>query len=157
VKILKAILKFILDLILGKEYKRTVLPMKEVKLCRILDNEYGTFGVLIYENNPICLTLEDKWVDNETNISCIPQDEYVCKIVDSPHFGHVYEVKDVPDRTHILIHKGNTHEDTRGCILPGSKFGELNGVLGVLDSTAAFNKFMDLMDDEDFRLDIYWS
>lgn len=152
-KIIEAILNFILDLISGGSKKEDDLE-KKVSICRILENDYGTFGVLIYDNKMICLTLEDKWVDNTVNISCIPEGTYQCKIVESPHFGHVYEVMDVPDRTHILIHKGNTHEDTQGCILPGSRYGELIGVPGILESGVAFNAFMSLLNDVPFELTI---
>jgi hypothetical protein len=51
--------------------------------------------------------------------------KYTCKQVESPHFGAAYEVTDVPGRTHILFHAGNTDADTRGCILLGEEFSML--------------------------------
>ena len=70
---------------------------------------------------------------------CIPEGEYEIRLTNSPHFGRVYEVMNVPDRTHILIHKGNFccargHTeyvtDSYGCILPGETFSRLMNKLG---------------------------
>ena len=41
------------------------------------------------------------------------------------HFQGVYELADVTGRHYILIHWGNFSENTVGCILPGSDFGQL--------------------------------
>ena len=46
-------------------------------------------------------------------------------------------VRDVPGRDHILFHPGNTAADTRGCILPGTRPGRMDGRRAVLESAAA--------------------
>lgn len=64
-------------------------------------------------------TLELPWHDNQTNISCIPEGTYKVQIHNSPRFGNCLKVLNVPNRTDILIHSGNTDKDTKGCILIG--------------------------------------
>lgn len=49
---------------------------------------------------------------------------------------------DVPDRTEILIHVGNSMSDLKGCIALGRKVGELNGKPAVFESGLAMSWFM---------------
>lgn len=109
-------------------------------LKRVSSTSQGTFGVLLDpDGSPICVTLEDPWKNNEVGRSCIPEGTYEC----APHTGTKYKdvwlVKDVPGRSAILIHQGNTQEDTRGCILVGRRFGRLGRKMAVLDSVSALN------------------
>ena len=46
----------------------------------------------------------------------------------------------MPGREGILIHKGNTTRDTRGCILPGMGFGEVDGLDAVTQSAKAMER-----------------
>lgn len=110
-------------------------------------------GVLIDKVGlPVLCTLENPWLDNEVGISCIPTGEYSCKKVNSPKYGEVFEVKDVENRTHILIHAGNTEKHTRGCILVGEKFGFLDSVPAVLNSKKTLAYLHDLTGFNDFKL-----
>ncbi len=93
-----------------------------VILKRIAENSHGTFGVLIRDGAPICLTLELPWKDNEESVSCIPAGTYECSPHSGARFQNVWELKNVPDRKNILIHAGNSSEDTHGCILVGSTY-----------------------------------
>lgn len=93
-----------------------------IDLIRVGQSAAGTFGVLRIGQVPFALTLEQPWRDNETNISCIPPTEYICRRVHSPKFGETFEVQGVERRSHILFHKGNTIADTKGCILVGEQF-----------------------------------
>jgi hypothetical protein len=52
---------------------------------------------------------------------------------------------DVPQRDHILIHAGNTHKDTQGCILLGVQFGRLGSDSAILASRVAMKQFMQMM------------
>ena len=54
-----------------------------------------------------CKTLELPWKDNQHNISCIPENKYYCEKHIRPSGAKSFLVKDVPDRTDILIHSGN--------------------------------------------------
>ena len=91
---------------------------------------------------PQCLTLENPWVENQPNVSAIPAGSYQCELIDSPSKGKVYTVRNVPGRTNILIHGGNTEVDTHGCILLGSGFGVLGGVPAIMASQLALSGFM---------------
>ena len=92
---------------------------KHVKLQRLDTNDAGTIGKLSVDGRFVCFAVERPWQGNARNISCIPAGRYDLAYVDSPKFGRRLEVKDVPDRTHILVHAGNWQCDTLGCILPG--------------------------------------
>ena len=88
----------------------------------------------------VCYTLERPWLNNIKGASCIPAGSYVCVLSDHPKHGTVYEVANVPNRTAILIHVGNTAADTEGCVLTGSSIGP--GFHSVSASRAAFDAFM---------------
>ena len=113
-------------------------------LKRVAENEDGTFGVLIHNNIPFCLTLEPEWQNNKQNISCIPPKHYTCQKVNSPKFGSTFEIKRVPNRTHVLFHKGNVETDTLGCVILGEQFESLNGKCAILRSGKAFDEFINL-------------
>jgi len=101
-----------------------------------------TYGVLKINGKSHCVTLERPDLDNAPNFSCIPAGHYVCKRVNSPRFGITFEIVDVPDRSHILLHPGNVAADSRGCVLLGRHYGELRGDRAVLSSGKAFDRFM---------------
>jgi hypothetical protein len=119
--------------------------MKQLRLVRVTEHNGATMGVLCINGSPELVTLEDPWQYNEKLISCIPVGRYKLKLHKSPRFGLTYQVMDVPERSHILIHAGNTHKDTHGCILVGLQFGKLGSESAILASKSAFQKFMELM------------
>lgn len=128
----------------------------QLEIKRIAENESGTFGVIIYKDIPFALTIERQYLDNKPNISCIPPGKYVCKRVNSPRFGDTFEITDVPNRTHILFHKGNLMEDSLGCILLGERFDYLNNKPAVLSSKDAFQEFKEITKNVDeFLLGIH--
>jgi len=119
--------------------------MRQLRLVRVSEYNGATCGVLVIDDCPEFVTLEDAWRDNERLISCIPQGRYKIKLHRSPKFGLTYQVMDVPERSHILFHAGNTHKDTHGCILLGMQYGRIGSESAILASRSAFLKFMDLM------------
>ena len=132
--------------------------LKTLIIRRVQTGSNGTFGVLVYERIPFALTLERQWLQNRPSTgkipgSCIPDGEYFCKRVNSPKFGDTFEVMDVEKRSHILFHKGNLEDDSRGCILIGEEFGSIGIQNGIRSSKAGYNEFMAIMRDEiEFRL-----
>ncbi len=124
--------------------------MKRVRLVRVTEHNNATYGTLCVDGRPICVTLEDAWKNNQTSISCIPSGRYKLTWHKSPRFGECYLVNDVPSRSHILIHAGNTHEDTHGCILLGLTFG----INRIVSSRAAIELFHSVMNEESGELEV---
>lgn len=107
----------------------------ELTLKRITTGDQ-THGVLLINNtNPICATLELDYIQNIRNLSSIPTGRYHVTRHKSPKHGDCYAINDVPNRSHILIHAGNTTKDTEGCILVGQKYT----MVGLLHSKAALD------------------
>jgi hypothetical protein len=96
--------------------------MNEVMLKRVSYTRKGTFGVLTKGGTPLCVTLEDPWEGNERGVSCIPVGRYRVEKHSGTKFKDAWVLKNVPGRTAILIHIGNSIEDTSGCILVGRSF-----------------------------------
>lgn len=102
----------------------------------------GTDGVLTLPSGAKINTLELPWLENISDQSCIPYGVYHCKKVRSPHHGDTFEICNVPNRDHILFHRGNKLKDTLGCILLGS--GRAVGADGkdeLFGSASAFKRF----------------
>jgi hypothetical protein len=93
--------------------------MTTVYLHRFRQDAQGTFGIMTVNNQQLCVTCEDPWNGNKNNISCIPEGAYKVLRRESPKYKHHWHVQDVPSRSLILIHNGNTTNDTEGCILVG--------------------------------------
>lgn len=123
--------------------------MIDAMIDRMETSRQGTIGVLRIDGNVQCFTYELPDRGNAPNVSCIPPGRYACRRVQSPTKGEVFEVMDVPGRSHILIHIGNNSEDSQGCILPGRRVGHLEGLRAVLDSGGAFYDFMQAMAEVD--------
>lgn len=110
-----------------------------LRLSRVAQSDKGVFGVLCNAGTPLCVTCEDPWNDNQSMISCIPKGVYQCEKYNSEKFKDVWEIKDVPNRSSILIHAGNTIDDTHGCVLVGRCFGSLGDLPAVLQSKEAMD------------------
>ena len=121
-----------------------------IELLRIEKAEDATYGVLRIDGKTCCMILERPWLNNKRSVSCIPDGIYVCRRINSPSFGETFEVMNVPSRTHILFHSGNTIDDSKGCMLFGTGMGILNGKRGVVNSRKARAEFMKLMKGEEF-------
>lgn len=83
--------------------------------------------------------------------TAIPRGRYLVTMEVSPKFkdrpyaepygGRLPLLHDVPGFDGILIHPGNTPDDTEGCLLPGMLKGGIRG--RVFDSVKAFQDLMD--------------
>lgn len=122
-------------------------------LTRVATSAMGTLGELELEGFT-CKTMEPPWLDNRPNVSCIPPGEYPCHWHKSPRYGWGYAVLEVPGRSHILIHAGNIVTHTKGCVLPGSRFGELGGLPAVLVSRATTRRLSDALERKPFTLEV---
>ena len=97
--------------------------MINLLLIRDTFSKKSTIGELFLNGERICDTLENPWVDNQRNISCIPEGVYPVRLRLPRESGtrdylHLL-VQEVPNRDWILFHRGNTAKDTSGCILVG--------------------------------------
>ena len=97
--------------------------MINLLLIRDTFSKKSTVGELFLNGERICDTLENPWVDNQRNISCIPEGVYPVRLrlpreSASRDYLHLL-VQEVPNRDWILFHRGNTAKDTSGCILVG--------------------------------------
>lgn len=76
----------------------------------------------------------------------IPPGTYSLELRYSNRFKQkMWFLKDVPGHEAIEIHNGNTKRDTEGCILLGTRHGEVNAMPAVLNSRHALSQFLALM------------
>lgn len=89
--------------------------------------------------------------DNKRQVSCIPEGVYKARKHKSPKHGISLWLQDVPNRSEILVHKGNYHSDILGCIIIGSDLADINkdGCLDVINSKNSIKELMSLIEDTD--------
>lgn len=90
-------------------------------LYRYSYGEFQTIGklYLLDENDAVIASwdsLELPWKNNQVKISCIPEMILKCSKHISPKFGRCLWVREVPNRSEILIHPANFVRDLLGCI-----------------------------------------
>jgi len=97
-----------------------------------------------------CFTLELPDLDNASGISCIPVGTYKAFKRQSQKNGSVIELKAVPKRQFIQIHRGNYTRQIEGCILVGSSIAFLDNdqVPDVTNSGVTMDKLLSLLPDE---------
>jgi Family of unknown function (DUF5675) len=79
----------------------------------------GTNGDIFYEGSRICSSIELPWRNNTHCISCIPEGRYELAGRHTERFGRHFILKDVPNRSMILIHPANDAlKELKGCIAP---------------------------------------
>lgn len=103
-----------------------------VEIYRLHQDENQTSGIcVIYDSYgfPLfsALSLERGWRDNHQNISCVPSGKYSLKYEYSDRFKkHLWELKNVPNRTECKFHSANYWHQLNGCISLGLKYKYLN-------------------------------
>lgn len=95
-------------------------------LERRFKGEAYTIGTLYVDGERFCDTLEDRVRDlagGEVKVpgeTAIPEGVYKVIVNRSPKFGRdLPRLLDVPQFEGVLIHRGNSAEDSAGCILVG--------------------------------------
>lgn len=118
-----------------------------VSLTRQPSTDQGTFGLLRFGGQTVH-TLELPWRDNTKQRSCIPVGVYRCQIVNSPKFGRVYGVMNVPGRANVLIHAANLAGDVdlgwttqlHGCVAPCLRVGSMRNAAGRMQAAGLVSK-----------------
>ncbi len=101
--------------------------------------------------------LERPWLNNRNDVSCIPSGEYQARFLlssASGKFQNIYHLQDVPGRGGVLIHNGNIVDHSHGCLIIGKRRGTIAGRIAVLNSRTALHEFVELMQHEDFIINI---
>ncbi|HIT81826.1 MAG TPA: hypothetical protein IAD09_06270 [Candidatus Caccoplasma merdavium] len=119
----------------------------KLRLVRRFKGDTYTIGSLSVNGEKFCDTLEDRVRDlagGEAKVpgeTAIPEGRYKVIVNRSPKFGRdLPRLLDVPMFEGVLIHRGNTAEDSAGCILVGE-----NKVKGkVINSTPYEEKLVAL-------------
>ena len=122
----------------------------QIVITRTHENDTQTLGDLeVYTDKLIfaCKTLELPDRDNQRNISRIPSNHYSALKHISPKFGKSLYIENVPDRSEILIHRGNYHTDTKGCILVGEDHTDIDndGHKDVVNSKQTMDELYDIL------------
>lgn len=126
----------------------------KIELQRLAADDKSTLGKMAIDGARDFFTLEDEFrqkkVKGQTRI---PAGTYDIKLRTTGGFHKRYakrfgdmhqgmlELQNVPGFTYILIHCGNDHEDTAGCILVGlSEFHDPNRGYVIRSSTDAYRR-----------------
>lgn len=128
-----------------------------LKVARLADNTDASIGLLAVNGSFQCFTVEDEKravkVKKETRIpegiyevvfrtEGSHHEKYKLKY-GANHYGMLHIIN-VPNFQFILIHIGNTDEDTEGCLLVGES---LHSNFTVSGSTIAYEKLYKLVAD----------
>lgn len=102
-----------------------------IDIQRIQQDDQQTLGLLrvVEGGEPVfqCKTIELPWRNNKRRVSRIPTGTYDTVKHNSPQFGASLWLQNVPDRSEILVHRGNYNRDTLGCILVGEDYRDIDG------------------------------
>ena len=121
-----------------------------IQLKRIGYADTFTIGELEFNGYKVS-TIERPWLNNQPNISCIPEGTYklkwrhsntITRITKGRH-THGYEICNVPDRSHILLHPGNYSSDVEGCIAVGKGLTVLLGQVAISHSQDTYDKLIE--------------
>jgi len=132
--------------------------MRKLNLRRIHTANGATIGVLSGLSHTL-YTLEEAWRENKPKISSIPAGTYKCiphgwepgAVVSKPK---VWQLQNVPGRSAILIHVGNTTKDTEGCILAGMGMMVTQTLSSISDSHMAIEQMRKEIGENPFLLTI---
>lgn len=130
--------------------KSTVINVSKLECNLRLERECleeRTLGKLYINKEFFCSTIEDKYRDlsKEKKVygeTCIPFGTYKVIINMSPKYGRLMpRLLDVPHFEGILIHYGNTEQDSAGCLIVGKRSGQK-----VINSRDTFNRLFNRLE-----------
>lgn len=131
----------------------------KLKVARLYDNSDSTLGIFSINGKPEAFGLEDEKRDVKVKKETrIPEGVYEVKLRTEGTHHEKYKAKygdkhhgmlhitNVPNFQYILIHVGNTDEDTEGCLLVGLTADLAAGTIG--SSTLAYEKIYNIIAPE---------
>lgn len=120
-------------------------PRPNIILSRFDFSDLSTIGNLNVDKGIFeAFTLEDTVRRiKKFGETAIPSGIYKVVLINSPKFGFVPHLLDVPYFTDILIHNGNNCEATHGCVLIGQYHKEQKNWVG--ESRVTLKALMDVL------------
>ena len=122
-----------------------------IKIQRLWQDSNQTLGICtVLGDNDIPLfvglSLERGWRNNQRNISCIPKNSgpYNVILEHSNKFKkHLWEIKDVPNRSECKFHSANYWHQLNGCVALGRRPKDINddGYIDITSSASTMNDF----------------
>ena len=123
----------------------------EILVDRFVSDDDATISRILVNDSFVCFGLEDEFrEDKVSGETRIPAGNYSIGLRTEGGFHNRYStrfreihrgmlhIQDVPDFEFILIHCGNTDEDTEGCLLVGSQAITTSGDMSITSSAAAY-------------------
>ncbi len=126
----------------------------ELTVLRYSSGEESTLGLFFIDKKFACYTLEDEYREKKVyGETRIPAGRYrvILRTAGSHHIRYkqkfpefhkgMLHVTQVPNFSHILIHIGNTDDDTEGCLLVGeSTYSNVKQIGRINSSTIAYKR-----------------
>jgi len=139
----------------------------EILVDRFVSDEDSTISRVLLDGSFVCFGLEDEYrehkIPSETRVAAGTYDVRL-RTVGGFHqryqnrYGDLHRgmlhVQEVPDFEYILIHVGNTDEDTAGCLLVGEDAITTQGEMRVNMSRSAYQKLYPMVVDAAARGDL---
>jgi hypothetical protein len=140
-------------ILINNPQKGRLLTECDVTVIRYLDDGDTTLGMLFLNNKFFSYTLEDTHNDEKiSGDTRIPEGIYPLELNRNltdltkryrkrfPWFEYHIELKEIPNYSLVYIHIGNTHVDTRGCILVADGVNAASTEKMVTHSQRAFER-----------------
>ena len=132
----------------------------KIDVDRFISDEDTTISKVMVDGQFVCFGLEDEYREEKiVGETRIPAGTYRVTLRTEGGFHQRYthrfkefhrgmlHIRDVPNFEFILIHCGNTDEDTSGCLLVGTQANTDFGNMSVISSKIAYKKFYPLVVD----------
>jgi hypothetical protein len=136
----------------------------EIFVDRFVSDDDTTISRVVVDGRFVCFGLEDEYREEKVvGETRIPAGTYRVTLRTEGKFHQRYDkrypgfhkgmlhIRDVPNFKWILIHCGNTDEDTKGCLLVGSQAITEPGDMMVTASRDAYKRFYPMVVDAAVR------
>lgn len=131
------------------------MGMKRYRLERVYLAD-RTLGSLYDGDTVIAKILELPWLENKRAVSCIHEGVY--RVIKQPPKADrpytYFRLPKVEGRSGILMHIGNDVKHSKGCLLCGSRFANIESDTPTLADSTAKMAWMALNMPDEFELEI---